>query len=52
MEVNDYTTSTQGEGRCPRCGEGVNFDRFVERGGERLCLACADEEAAYFKPLT
>ncbi|HST53060.1 MAG TPA: hypothetical protein VLJ61_13700 [Pyrinomonadaceae bacterium] len=22
MEVNDYTTSTQGEGRCPRCGEG------------------------------
>jgi hypothetical protein len=22
MESNDYTTSTQGEGRCPRCGEG------------------------------
>lgn len=26
---------------CARCGEGVNFDRFVERDGERLCLACA-----------
>src|SRR5271155_5848812 len=36
---------------CARCGEGVNFDRFVERDGERLCLACADEAAVYFKPL-
>jgi ribosomal protein S27AE len=23
MESNDYTTSTQGEGRCPRCGDGT-----------------------------
>ena len=36
---------------CARCGEGVNFDRYVERGGERLCLACADAEQVYFKPL-
>jgi formylmethanofuran dehydrogenase subunit E len=36
---------------CARCGEGVNFDRFLERNGEQLCLACADPEAAYFKPL-
>ena len=36
---------------CARCGEGVNFDRFAERGGERLCLACADESAIYYKPL-
>src|SRR6202046_686915 len=28
---------------CERCGEGVNFDRFVECDGERLCLACAGE---------
>src|SRR4051794_13791076 len=27
---------------CTRCGEGVSFDRFIEREGERLCLACAD----------
>src|SRR5271165_3188411 len=27
---------------CPRCGEGVNFGRFVEAEGERLCLSCAD----------
>ena len=36
---------------CARCGEGVNFDRFVERGGERLCLACAEDAAVYYKPL-
>ncbi|HJQ34000.1 MAG TPA: hypothetical protein VJ866_17600 [Pyrinomonadaceae bacterium] len=23
MKDADYTTSTQGEGRCPRCGEGT-----------------------------
>jgi formylmethanofuran dehydrogenase subunit E len=36
---------------CARCGEGVNFDRWVERDGERLCLACAEPAAVYFKPL-
>ncbi len=36
---------------CARCGEGVNFDRFVERDGEQLCLACANESHRYYKPL-
>jgi formylmethanofuran dehydrogenase subunit E len=36
---------------CARCGEGVNFDRFIEHEGERLCLACADESHRYYKPL-
>jgi formylmethanofuran dehydrogenase subunit E len=36
---------------CARCGEGINFDRFVERNGQRLCLACANPEALYYKPL-
>jgi formylmethanofuran dehydrogenase subunit E len=36
---------------CARCGEGVNFDRFAERDGERVCLACADETDRYYKPL-
>ena len=35
---------------CARCGEGVSFDRFVERAGERLCLACAGSEV-YYRPL-
>jgi formylmethanofuran dehydrogenase subunit E len=37
---------------CARCGEGVNFDRFIEREGERVCLACADEQQRYYKPLS
>jgi formylmethanofuran dehydrogenase subunit E len=36
---------------CARCGEGVNFDRFVERDGARLCLACANPSTLYYRPL-
>jgi formylmethanofuran dehydrogenase subunit E len=36
---------------CAQCGEGVNFDRFVERDGERLCFACADAAGLYYQPL-
>ena len=36
---------------CARCGEGINFDRFVERDGERLCLACANPSSLYSQPL-
>ncbi len=36
---------------CDHCGEGVNFDRFEIRVGERLCLACADEARRYYTPL-
>jgi formylmethanofuran dehydrogenase subunit E len=36
---------------CARCGEGVNFDRFAEVDGERLCLACADAANVYYEAL-
>lgn len=36
---------------CARCGEGINFDRFVELDGERLCLACANPSSLYYQPL-
>jgi formylmethanofuran dehydrogenase subunit E len=36
---------------CARCGEGINFDRFIDRDGERLCLACANPSALYYHPL-
>jgi formylmethanofuran dehydrogenase subunit E len=36
---------------CARCGEGVSFDRFVELGGERVCLACAEVGSVYYRPL-
>ncbi len=36
---------------CARCGEGVNFDRFEEKDGEQLCLACSGAEPTYYQPL-
>ncbi|HSU18627.1 MAG TPA: FmdE family protein [Acidobacteriaceae bacterium] len=36
---------------CANCGEGINFDRFVERDGQRLCIACAYPERVYYTPL-
>jgi formylmethanofuran dehydrogenase subunit E len=35
---------------CPRCGEGVNFDRFAELEGQKLCLSCARPELLYWQP--
>jgi formylmethanofuran dehydrogenase subunit E len=34
---------------CAACGEGVNFGRFVEAGGRRLCLSCANQELRYWQ---
>ena len=34
---------------CAECGEGVNFDRFVEKYGMKLCLSCANPELRYWK---
>jgi formylmethanofuran dehydrogenase subunit E len=44
---------------CDECGEGVNFDRYVELPAEagsgkdgssrRLCLSCADPELRYWR---
>jgi formylmethanofuran dehydrogenase subunit E len=33
---------------CARCGEGVNFGRFEEVGGERLCLSCVRPAQRYW----
>jgi len=36
---------------CAVCGEGINYDRFVEREGAVLCLACAHPEERYYRPV-
>ncbi len=36
---------------CARCGEGINFARYEEVGGERLCLSCAHPELRYWTSL-
>jgi formylmethanofuran dehydrogenase subunit E len=34
---------------CAKCGEGVNFDRFGEKDGQKLCLSCADPTLRYWR---
>ncbi|MGD1069506.1 MAG: FmdE family protein [Bryobacteraceae bacterium] len=34
---------------CAECGEGINFERFIERDGRILCRACAGDR--YYLPL-
>ncbi len=36
---------------CARCGEGINYDRFLVRNEETLCLSCAAPEERYYQPL-
>ena len=36
---------------CANCGEGINYDRFIERGGQRLCQACSNPDERYYQPL-
>jgi formylmethanofuran dehydrogenase subunit E len=36
---------------CAQCGEGINYDRYIEQDGQRLCLACANPEERYYQPL-
>ncbi|MGA7886216.1 MAG: FmdE family protein [Acidobacteriaceae bacterium] len=35
---------------CAACGEGINYDRFIQREGATLCLACAHPEQRYYRP--
>jgi formylmethanofuran dehydrogenase subunit E len=36
---------------CAECGEGINFDRQVEREGQVLCRPCAHPEERYWEPV-
>jgi formylmethanofuran dehydrogenase subunit E len=36
---------------CDRCGEGINFGRFEEVAGQRLCMSCAQPALCYWTAL-
>ena len=36
---------------CDLCHEGINFDRFIDRNHQRLCLSCANPESLFYHPL-
>ncbi len=35
---------------CEACGEGISYERWIERDGRKLCLSCAYPEARYYQP--
>lgn len=36
---------------CSVCGEGINYDRFVDGETDPVCLGCANPAARYYQPL-
>lgn len=36
---------------CSICGEGINYDRFIQRDGRTLCQGCAAPGTRYYQPL-
>jgi formylmethanofuran dehydrogenase subunit E len=36
---------------CELCGEGINYDRELNRDGRILCEACASPQTRYYQPL-
>jgi formylmethanofuran dehydrogenase subunit E len=35
---------------CEGCGEGVNFGRYTQVDGRRLCISCAHPKLSYWRP--
>jgi len=35
---------------CAECGEGISYDRFVQRDGATLCIPCAHPQQRYYQP--
>jgi formylmethanofuran dehydrogenase subunit E len=36
---------------CAVCGEGIAFERWIEKDGRQLCMGCADPGGRYYQPL-
>ncbi len=37
---------------CAVCGEGINYERYAVREGQKLCLGCASPQERYYQPLS
>ncbi len=37
---------------CTVCGEGISYDRFVEKTSGPVCLGCAEPAERYYQPLS
>ena len=51
LEPREFPGYKSGRVACAQCGEGINYDRFVTRDEQTLCLACAFPETRYYEPV-
>ncbi len=51
LHAREFPGYKSGRIVCEECGEGINYDRFVVRNGHTLCLACAEPEQRYYRPI-
>ena len=50
IEAREMPGYKSGRIVCAECGEGINYDREVRRGGRILCQGCADPDGRYYYP--
>lgn len=51
MHARELPGYKSGRIACALCGEGINYDRQIEIGGQILCQGCASPETRYYQPL-
>ena len=52
IEAREMPGYKSGRIVCSACGEGINYDREVQRAGAILCRGCADVEGRYYRALS
>jgi formylmethanofuran dehydrogenase subunit E len=52
LDANEFPGYKGERITCSECGEGINYDRFIRRGEQILCQACADPESRYYRPIS
>ncbi len=52
LEPREFPGYKSGRISCAVCGEGINYDRYVTRGDQTLCLSCASPEERYWQPVS
>ena len=52
LEPREFPGYKSGRISCALCGEGINYDRYVARGDQTLCLSCASPEERYWQPVS
>jgi formylmethanofuran dehydrogenase subunit E len=51
LEAREFPGYKSERTTCAICGEGINYDRYVLRDGQKLCHGCATPEDRYYQPL-